>query len=242
MAQLTKKYALVDEPLYNRLTKRSAKTRNPFQNVDVATTKDVGASMKSLASSDVDASTKQMLFGSLLNTYRDSFKKTTGKRKRPQKPRSKTHDGNNTPLRNSPSPTRAPAPIRDDDRVVDRTTPQIRRLPDTPPATPKGRKMKLRKHAPKNVFDDHKTAGVFGGTLSSPTARKLTRVLNEMHREGLVRSGGTFSSINVDGTGMTSSTKIKNTIRNVVLNGGAQTSEQEGIVRELSKRGVRLTK
>ena len=79
MAQLTKKYALVDESLYNRLTKRSSTTRNPFQNVDVATTKDVGASMKRLASRDVDASTKQMLFGTLLNTYRDSFKKTTGK-------------------------------------------------------------------------------------------------------------------------------------------------------------------
>ena len=240
MAQLTKKYALVDEPLYIRLTKRSTKTRNPFQNVDVATTKDVGASMKSLASSDVDASTKQMLFGSLLNTYRDSFKKATGKRKRPPKPRSKTHNGNNTPLRNSPSPTRAPT--IGDDRAADRSTPQIRRLPDTPPPTPKRRKMKLRKHAPKNVFDDHKTAEVFGGNLSSPTARKLTRVLNEMHREGLVRSGGTFSSLNVDGTGKTSSTKIKNTIRNVVLSGRAQTSEQEGIVRELSKRGVRLTK
>ena len=136
MAQLTKKYALIDESLYNRLTKRSAKARNPFQNVDVATTKDVGASMKSLASSDVDASTKQMLFGSLLNTYRDSFKKTTGKRKRPQKPRSKTHDTNNTPLRNSPSPTRERTPDRDVNRVADRTTPQIRRLPDTPPATP----------------------------------------------------------------------------------------------------------
>ena len=93
----------------------------------------------------------------------------------------------------------------------------------------------------KNVFDDHKTVGVFGGNLSSPTARKLTRVLNEMHREGLVRSGGTFTSIKVDGTGKTSSTKIKNTIRSVVLNGGAQTSEQESIVRELTKRGVRLT-
>ena len=124
--------------------------------------------------------------------------------------------------------------------LSNRTIPQIRRLPDTPPGTPTVRKMKLRKHATKNVFDDHKTVGVFGGNLSSPTARELTRVLNEMHR-GLVRSGGTFSSINADGTGMTSSTKIKNTIRNVVLNGGAQTSEQESIVRELTKRGVRLT-
>ena len=83
---------------------------------------------------------------------------------------------------------------------------------------------------------------MFGGNLSSPTAIKLTRVLNEMHREGLVRNSGNFTSIDVDGTGKTSSTKIKNTIRSVVLNGGAQTSEQESIVQELNKRGVRLTR
>ena len=114
-------------------------------------------------------------------------------------------------------------------------------LPDTPPATPATRKNAAKRNQ-KKVFDDHKTVGVFGGNLSSPTAMKLTRVLNEMHREGLVQSNESFTFVDVDGTGKTSSTKIKNTIRSVVLNGGAQTSEQESIVRELNKRGVRLTR
>ena len=76
MALLAKKSA------YNRLKQRPAKSRNPFQNVDVATTKDIGSSMRALMGSDADASTKQLMFSSLLNHYRDSFKKATGKCKR----------------------------------------------------------------------------------------------------------------------------------------------------------------
>ena len=48
MALLAKKYTLVEESAYNRLKQRPAKSRNPFQNVDVATTKDIGSSMRAL--------------------------------------------------------------------------------------------------------------------------------------------------------------------------------------------------
>ena len=238
MALLAKKYTLVEESAYNRLKQRPAKPRNPFQNVDVATTKDIGSSMKALMGSDADASTKQLMFSSLLNHYRDSFKKATGKRKRLDKGQNmakkntKRDNQQQNPVANSPQPHG-----RDDESEGRRTPPLL--LPVTPPETPIVRKRPQRKRI-NQTFDQHRAAEIFGGFVSTPTAKRLSKVLNELNSAGLVKNSGKFTSFEVGDRGTLSAYKIKRAIREVVLNGQAQKADEQAIATELQKRGVKL--
>ena len=84
MTFLAKKYALVDESSLRQMKSGHNQRRNPFTNVQVAATKDIGRSISSVLGDDqLEASTKQLMFNSLLDNYRDRFKRATNKKKKP---------------------------------------------------------------------------------------------------------------------------------------------------------------
>ena len=80
MTALYRRYALVDENSFNRLTTAKTHARNPFQNTTVASTKKIGNELNEVLADGLDdATTKQMMFSSKLREYRDSVDKSRGR-------------------------------------------------------------------------------------------------------------------------------------------------------------------
>lgn len=231
---MAKKYALVEESAFTRLKQKTTKPRNPFQNVNVASTKDIGKSMETVMTSDTDVATKQLLFNSLLTQYRDSYQKATGKRK-------KANDNGNhrrNVVRNQLPTIPFPPPLSPTTAVTGALLP-------TPPATPMVprvvlQKLDTRRRLVNKLFDKDRAGTIFGGVVASPHAKKLAKVLNDMNDVGLVTNKGQFKAIDVGGEKKVPSTKIKRAIRSVVTETGAQTDFQRAVVNELQRQGVTI--
>ena len=181
------------------------------------------------------------MFSSLLNHYRDSFKKATGKRKRLDKGQNITQKNTKRDNQQRNPDPRTPKPRErapDDDGGEERRSPPPF-LPISPPETPIVRKRPQRKRI-NQTFDQHRAAEIFGGFVSTPTAKRLSKVLNDLNSAGLVNNNGKFTSFEVGNRGKISAYKIKRSIRELVLNGQAQKTDEQDIVTELQKRGVKL--
>ena len=266
MAFLAKKYALIDESTLRQMKTGHIQKRNPFTNVQVATTKDIGQSISSVLSDDqLEASTKQLMFNSLLDNYRERFRRATSKKKKPSNMRT------NQPMisrqRQNPQQVQLqPNPqiegVNENEvsqeaqggeenetpHQLERLLPQSDEEEDnnrlagilTPPITPSSRKTDIltsHKQKTPQKLADSSLINLYGGPIPLEHAPHMRKVLNKMHALGLITRGGRFIAVDTDRRKI-KPTEIKSAIKESVLPSKRQSGASRKILNILKERGV----